>query len=110
MLVGVRQVVGSELAGPQIALEDEIFAVFDVVVDRRARQPNTLGDLVDRGCGDAARVELAGRLVEQNFTLRRPGRRTRQLGARCARAPAAGRRLAPVLLLACPRQGTLQMD
>jgi hypothetical protein len=96
----MRQVVGGELAGAQVTLEHQVFAVFHVVVDGRACQPDALRDLIDRGCGDAARVELARRLVEQQLTLRRPGRRARQLGACRARAPAAGRRLAPVLLLA----------
>ena len=73
VLVSVRQVVRGELAGAQVALEDQVLAVLHVVVHRGARQADALGDLVDRGCGDAARIELASGLVEQDFALRRPG-------------------------------------
>ena len=73
LLVRVRQVFRGELAGAQVALEDQVLAVLHVVVDGRARQADALGDLVDRGCGDAARIELAGGFVEQDFALGRPG-------------------------------------
>ena len=94
----MRQVVRRELAGAQVALEDQVLAVLDVVVDGGTRQPDALRDLIDRGCGDAARVELARRLVEQHLALRGPGRRAGQLRACRARAPAAGRRLSFLLL------------
>ena len=88
VLVCVRQVVRGELAGAQVALEDQVFAVLHVVVDGRARQADSLGDLVHRGCGDAARIELAGGFIEQHFALRRPGGRAGELRAARTRTPA----------------------
>jgi hypothetical protein len=100
VLVCVRKVVRSELAGAQVALEDQVFAVLDVVVNGRAREADSLGDLVHRGCGDAARIELAGGFIEQYFALGRPGGRACELRAARTRTPRPPRRFLPALVLA----------
>ena len=48
LLVGVRQVLRRELAGAQVALEDQVLAVLHVVVHGGTRQADALRDLVDR--------------------------------------------------------------
>ena len=59
------EVARQRLAGAAIALEDQVLAVVGIIIDGGARQAEPGREVDENGLRDAARVELARRLVEQ---------------------------------------------
>ena len=56
---------GQEFAGPAIDLEDQILAVFDIIIERCPGDPQACGDIPQGAVGDPIGIELPRGLVDQ---------------------------------------------